>query len=723
MAVRVTVYGTADMKQIASARDELDRLERTANASAGGFVGSMTRISQSATKTGEAMMATGASMTRSLTIPLAAVGFGLYKATQAAAEDAQQQVMLATTMRNTAAATNEQIASTERWITAQGKAFGIADDQLRPALASLVTATGDVTKAQSLAGVAMDIAAAKGIDVETAANALSKAYAGSTTSLGKMLPGIDKAVLASGDFAAIQAEVARIVGGQAAKAADTEAGARAKANVALNEAIESLGTSFLPIMTDVTNMITTKVVPAIQRFADWFGKLDQGTKQGILGFGVFLAALGPVVSILGAGVKGFGLLTGGILGTYKATAKAVGGVKNLVDGITNAHGTVSAFATPMQNLGARIRSGALAIGQFVAATWAKISALAVSTGQWIANTAAMIAHKTATLAISVATKAAAAGQWLLNAAMTANPIGLVVAAIAALVAGLVWFFTQTQIGKDIWAGFTGFLASAWQGLVNFLSQAWDNITKFFNDAINNVVNFVRNNWGLLLSLIIGPMGLVIQWIVNNWSGIVRFFSGVWNSIVSGVSGMISNVIGYFQSLGSRVQSILSGAGSWLVGVGRDIVSGLWNGLSSGWSWLTGQVNSLVSGLVSGVKRALGIRSPSRVFAEIGNFMSEGMANGIQAGVPAVSKALDSLATMGAATVAAGTMTASLALGGAGGTLTPGVNLGMSPASNSKTVTVAQGAIQVNITGDTNRTDVEAAIGQAFDKLVKELRAR
>lgn len=172
---------------------------------------------------------------------------------------------------------------------------------------------------------------------------------------------------------------------------------------------------------------------------------------------------------------------------------------------------------------------------------------------------AMAAYKASQMGIAAAEKASAVAkgiatgaQWLLNAAMTANPIGIVVVAIAALVAGLVWFFTQTKLGQEIWANFT-----------RFLGEAWTNIVSFVTSAVDTVVSFVSANWGLLLSLLIGPLGLVIQWIVENWGKIVSFFqpaidaivavfqglwsvvSAVWNGIMAVIGFVIGAIVAYF----------------------------------------------------------------------------------------------------------------------------------------------------------------------------------
>lgn len=321
MAVKVTVYGTANMTQIERARGELDKLEQQAKVNAGGFGGAMARISAAAKSTGESMANVGKTMTTHLTLPIAALGVGLYKATEGAAADAQAQVVLANTLKNAAGATAEQVKSTEDWITSAGKAYGVADDQLRPALATLATATHDVSKAQALANTAMDIAAAKGIPVEAAAKALAKAYAGNGAALGRVLPGLDKAVLKTNDFGKIMSQVNGIVGGQAAKAADTEAGARQRANVALSEAVENLGYAFMPIMKQVTDLLTTKVVPAITKVADWFGHLSDGQKTTIVVIGGIIAVLGPALTILGTLISVVGTVSK-VMGVMNAVMAA-----------------------------------------------------------------------------------------------------------------------------------------------------------------------------------------------------------------------------------------------------------------------------------------------------------------------------------------------------------------------------------------------------------------
>jgi hypothetical protein len=112
----------------------------------------------------------------------------------------------------------------ERFIKGLQRQTGVLDDELRPAFQTLLVATGSVTAAQKGLNTALDVAAGTGDDVASVTKAIAKAYAGNTTALAKMVPGIDKAVLASKDLDAINGELARLFGGQAATAAGTYAG-------------------------------------------------------------------------------------------------------------------------------------------------------------------------------------------------------------------------------------------------------------------------------------------------------------------------------------------------------------------------------------------------------------------------------------------------------------------------------------------------------------------
>ena len=132
---------------------------------------------------------------------LLGIGAAAIHAADAAAEDAQSQALLANSMKNAAGASKQQIAATEDWIDAQSKATGVTDDELRPALGSLVRATGDVEKSQKALKVAMDISAATGKPLQTVADAMAKGFGGKTSALGTAGAGRQPGSAEIGDMA------------------------------------------------------------------------------------------------------------------------------------------------------------------------------------------------------------------------------------------------------------------------------------------------------------------------------------------------------------------------------------------------------------------------------------------------------------------------------------------------------------------------------------------
>jgi len=177
---------------------------------------------------------------------------------KAAVEDEASQKQLAEALRNTTNATDDQIASTEDYISKQQLAFGVADTKLRPALANLARATGDVGKAQQLTNLAMDISAATGRDLETVSLTLSKAYTGNIGALTKLGIPLDDAIKKSGDFNLVQAELTRLFGGAAKANTETYAGQLAIVTERVGELKESIGMALLPtlkVLLEQVNMV------------------------------------------------------------------------------------------------------------------------------------------------------------------------------------------------------------------------------------------------------------------------------------------------------------------------------------------------------------------------------------------------------------------------------------------------------------------------------------
>lgn len=483
---------------------------------------------------------------------VAAAGVGLLvvagaKAASAAADDAQSQTVLANSLHRATGATRAHVNAVEEYIDKTARATGVADDQLRPAFAALARSTGSVEKSQKGLNLALDISAATGKDVGAVSNALAKGYGGTTTALGKLVPGLDKAILKSGDMNKISAELARMTGGTAAKAAATEAGQRARANVAMDEAVETIGARLLPVYA--------KAAQAGAQAANWLAANESTAFK----LAVAIGALAAVV-----------LVVNGVMKVCAAVTAVYHGV------------------------------------------------LAVASG---------------------ATKAAAAAQWVLNAALTANPVGLVVVAIAALVAGLVIAYKRSDT-------FRGVVDRLFGGLRRVTSVLMANKQAFL--------------------VLLGPVGLAAAALITAYRRSETFRNGV-NAAVGGIKAFGSAVAGgaqrvadFASRVGSRIGSVVStvtglpgrvknaltSAPSLLVQSGVDMIAGLLAGIRDKAGEIASTIQSYVIDKIPGpIRKALGIASPSKVLRKIGHQIMDGLRIGVTDGSGRLAATMDRTAAL------------------------------------------------------------------------------
>ena len=238
---------------------------------------------------------------------------------KAAIEDEAAQVRLAGALERATGATRNQIAAVEEQITKTALATGVADDQLRPALARLAVSTGDTAKAQDLLNLALDVAQATGKPLETVANALGKAYDGNAASLGKLGIGLSAAELKTMSFTDVQGKLSELFGGAAAANAETFQGRMARLKVAFDEAKETIGFALLPIIERLVSFIVNQVVPNFQKFASAFDPIKKAINDNKDSFETLFNFIGdyviPILSTLAGGaLKVVGEVFGRIIG-------------------------------------------------------------------------------------------------------------------------------------------------------------------------------------------------------------------------------------------------------------------------------------------------------------------------------------------------------------------------------------------------------------------------
>lgn len=227
------------------------------------------------------------------------------------------------------------------------------------------------------------------------------------------------------------------------------------------------------------------------------------------------------------------------------------------------------------------------VGTFVQqnADWMQALAIAVMAGYGAFQLFSIIQTVVGFVkAFSVAETAATAAQWLLNAAMSANPIMILVVAIAALVAGIVWFCTQTETGRQLWADFTGFLQATWQNITDFFQATWQNITQWFSNAAANI----QNGWNALTAFI----GSIPGRIQAFFASIGQWFVNKFNEARNGITGAFDNAVSFVSSIPGRILSALGNLGGLLWDAGASIMQGFLDGLKSVWHNITSFVGNI-----------------------------------------------------------------------------------------------------------------------------------
>jgi len=206
-------------------------------------------------------------------------------AVKAAIEDQQSQKQLAEALKNTTKATDAQVKATEEYITKAQNATGVTDTKLRAALGNLLRATNDVTKAQKLNNLALDIAFATGNDLEAVTLALSKAYNGNLGALTRLGIPLDANIIKTKDFDAATKVLAETFGGAAAANAETFAGKMEIIKRRLEDAQETIGYAILPILERLSKFINEEVVPAIEGLVDGLTGKKKSVVPAFLTFG------------------------------------------------------------------------------------------------------------------------------------------------------------------------------------------------------------------------------------------------------------------------------------------------------------------------------------------------------------------------------------------------------------------------------------------------------
>lgn len=340
------------------------------------------------------------------------------------------------------------------------------------------------------------------------------------------------------------------------------------------------------------------------------------------------STFGSVLSIIGQLIESF-------TGVNSKTAESSGSVENVSKTIANLAKGLADVIKKIADFAKKFSESKGAIDEIKVALvelTAGFVAFKIGTG----IVAAIGAFKKFQTAIKAGTGVMKA----FNIVAGVNPYVLIATAIAAVVAGLIYFFTQTETGKKAWASFIDFLKSAWDGIVSFFSG----IGQWFADIWNGAVDGAKGIWQGLVDWFSG----IVQGIQNIWNGITTFFTNLWTTVIGGIQSVWGGVTGFFSGIFDAVSSVVStvfNAIGGFAGSAWNVLVGVWSAVAG----FFGGIFNAVSGVVSSVFSAIGsfasnawgvVRS---IWSAVSGFFS-GIFNSVSSIVSGVFSAIGSFAS-------------------------------------------------------------------------------
>lgn len=241
--------------------------------------------------------------------------------------------------------------------------------------------------------------------------------------------------------------------------------------------------------------------------------------------------------------------------------------------------------------------------------------LAITNGLMLAQFVRTGALTTAEAANAAATMGASGAFGIFNAVLSANPIGLIVTAVAALTAGLVWFFTQTETGQQIWSSFVDWIKQAWQGIADFFvglwsgisegaSTLWDGVVTTWNAYVeslkamwNAVVTFFSDLWVSIQEAASVAWTAITTAVMAIVQPFIDGFMNIWNNISDGLTQIWEGIKMIFQGAWEFIKSIFLGAILIII----DLVTGNFNQLGADLSLIWEGIKNSISMIWEGIK--------------------------------------------------------------------------------------------------------------------------
>ncbi len=392
-----------------------------------------------------------------------------------------------------------------------------------------------------------------------------------------------------------------------------------------------IGEQLAPILRDTIIPLLSGFGEKISNLIEWFAGLDEGTKRTIITILGIVAAVGPVLLILGKVVGAVGTIIG-IFSKLKVAWSAVTVVSNLFN--------ASLLANPITWIIAGIMALIAAI-VLLWKNWDTVSQWLSNSWEWLKETATAVFQAIADFFTGIweSIKNTAITIWdgIIQFFTVTVPEAFMTLVnwFAALPGEIISFLSQLPETIAYWIGFA--LGTA----VRLVSEGITAVINFFASLPGKIAEFVTNVYNTVINFFASLPGKIAEFVTNVYNTITQWFTNAKNTAINLATGLVNGVVSFFTSLPGRIATIVmnfknaivngfNAAKSWAVSAANNLVNGvrsaisaipgifttIWSNVISFVSSLPGKLwqkaKSIASSFWEGFKKGLGIHSPSYV---------------------------------------------------------------------------------------------------------------
>lgn len=200
-----------------------------------------------------------------------------------------------------------------------------------------------------------------------------------------------------------------------------------------------------------------------------------------------------------------------------------------------------------------------------------------------------------------------------------------------------------NFGASIWNWITVDLPQIIQGIVEWFAQLPGRIWECLLNIINSVIEWGTNVYNTATEWISNTINSIVDWFVRLPGRIWTCLTNVINTVISWGRNLASRGLEAARNLFNNIVNTITSLPGQMLSLGENIVRGIWDGMGNLKNWIVEKVKELARGILDGMKSALGIHSPSKLFKdEVGRFIPQGVAVGIEADTDSALKAIDNM---------------------------------------------------------------------------------